>query len=83
MTFTMYYSPTKPIRDDQLLLAEVFDVVKGSLISGNYVRLNSSLRQGRLVAMTVSNWRLRLRVCRNQTDYGIPSEMVHVPSAWN
>lgn len=81
-TFTMYYSPTKPIRDDQIPAgAEVFDVVKAPLISGE-------LRTTEFKAFDKAGWYTIVvtggsdsgRLAKFQTDYGIPSETVHVPS---
>ncbi|MBO0456962.1 VaFE repeat-containing surface-anchored protein [Enterococcus hulanensis] len=81
-TFTMYYSPTKPIRDDKIPAgAEVFDVVKAPLISGE-------LRTTEFKAFDKAGWYTIVvtggsdsgRLAKFQTDYGIPSETVHVPS---
>ncbi|WP_407856513.1 VaFE repeat-containing surface-anchored protein [Enterococcus hailinensis] len=78
-TFTMYYSPTKPVQGDVPEGAVVFDTVKAPLISGslNTTEFKRFDKPG-YYTVVVTGGDDEGRVATFQTDYGIPSETVHV-----
>lgn len=78
-TFTMYYSPTKPVQGDVPKDAIVFDSVEAPLISGDLKTTQFKVfdKPG-YYTVVVSGGDEEGRVATFQTEYGIPSETVHV-----
>lgn len=79
-TLTMYYSPTKPLRGSVPANAEVFDTVKAPLLQG-------TLRTTEFKPFDKAGWYTIVvsggsddgRLAKFETEYGVPSETVHVP----
>lgn len=79
-TFTMYYSPTKPIRGSVPANAEVYDVVKAPLIQGVLKTTEfKEFEKAGWYTIVVSGGSDEGRLAKFETEYGIPSETVFVP----
>lgn len=79
-TFTMYYSPSKPLRGSVPANAEVFDVVKAPLLQGTLRTTEfKPFDKAGWYTIVVSGGSDEGRLAKFETEYGIPSETVHVP----
>ncbi|MFC4770828.1 VaFE repeat-containing surface-anchored protein [Enterococcus hermanniensis] len=78
-TFTMYYSPVKPTKGEVPADAIVFDEVTAPLISGelNTKEFKEFDKPG-YYTIVVTGGDNDGRVAAFQTEYGVPSETVHV-----
>lgn len=79
-TFTMYYSPTKPVRGNVPANAKVFDVVRAPLLQGTLKTTEfKAFDKAGWYTIVVSGGSEEGRLAKFQTEYGIPSETIHVP----
>lgn len=79
-TFTMYYSPSKPLRGSVPANAEVFDVVKAPLLQGTLRTTEfKPFDKAGWYTIVVSGGSDEGRLAKFETEYGVPSETVHVP----
>ncbi|MDU5335079.1 VaFE repeat-containing surface-anchored protein [Enterococcus sp.] len=79
-TFTMYYSPTKPLRGSVPANAEVFDTVKAPLLQGTLRTTEfKPFDKAGWYTIVVSGGSDEGRLAKFETEYGVPSETVHVP----